>query len=125
KPLVPECDRQVGESGEIARECASRLRARAFAAIHVDRQSEYETDGGPFGGERNDTSRVRSKGLACDGFYGGCQLSIRIAGRDPPRFFFQIEAGHRAAGGEKEGRVREMAGGGGGLGGPARPGGCA
>ena len=42
EPLVPQRDRQIGELGKIAGEGAGRLRARAFAAVHVDRQAEHE-----------------------------------------------------------------------------------
>ena len=37
---------------EIAREGADRLRARAFAAVHVERQAQHEAGAFAFAGER-------------------------------------------------------------------------
>src|SRR5882672_938945 len=42
EPLVPERDWQIGEPCKVAGEGACRLRARSFAAVHVDRQAEHE-----------------------------------------------------------------------------------
>ena len=44
--------------GEIAGEGARRLRARAFAAVHVDRQAEHEADAAPLRGQRQQTLGV-------------------------------------------------------------------
>ena len=44
---------------EIAREGAGRLRARALAAVHVDRQAEHEADGLALGRERQEARARR------------------------------------------------------------------
>ena len=49
---------------EIAGEGAGRLRARTFGAVHVDGQSEHETDGAPLGGERQQPLGIGIETLA-------------------------------------------------------------
>ncbi len=44
EPLVPERDWEFGEPREVAGERAGRLRARTFAAVHVDGQAKHEGD---------------------------------------------------------------------------------
>src|SRR5215510_14661187 len=42
EPLVPQTDRQLGHPRKVARKRARRLRARPFAAVHVDGQAKHE-----------------------------------------------------------------------------------
>jgi hypothetical protein len=50
--LIPKCDRQVGELAKVARESSRRLRAGAFASIHIDGETQHESDCRALGGER-------------------------------------------------------------------------
>src|SRR5258707_7365313 len=54
EPLVPERDWQLGEPREVARKRARRLRARTFAAVHVDGQAKHEGDRPALGRERKE-----------------------------------------------------------------------
>ena len=67
QPLVPERDRQFGQLRKVAGEGARRLRARSFAAVHIDRQAEHETDGVAFGGKFENARGVEMKALPRNG----------------------------------------------------------
>src|SRR6266446_3634292 len=54
EPLIPERNWQLGEPREVARKRARRLRARTFAAVHVDGQAEHEGDRLALGRERKE-----------------------------------------------------------------------
>ena len=97
QPFVPERDRQFGELGEIAREGAHRLRARPFAAVHVQRQAEHEAGAAALRGEREQTLGVEREGLARDGLDAGGEPPVGIGGGDADGLGADVEAEQRAA----------------------------
>ncbi len=82
---------------KLRREGAGRLRARAFAAVHVDRQTEHEPDGIAFRRERQQALGVGGELGAGDGFDCGRQPAIRIARCNPDGLGAEVEADQRAA----------------------------
>src|SRR5215510_3479263 len=102
KPLVPQSDRQFSEPGKVAGECTSRLRSRAFAPIHIDRQAEDESDCGAFGRESIYARGVRGEGLARDGLDRRCKLSIGVTDCDSDRLRSKIEPDQNSAGGQMQ-----------------------
>ena len=95
--LVPERDRQFGAPGQVARECACRLRARPFAAVHVDRQPEYKADRAPLGRERQQASNIGRERRAADGLDAGRESAVGIAAGNADGLGAEIEADERAA----------------------------
>src|SRR4029077_16717685 len=51
QPFVPQRDGERRASGQVAPKRARRLRTWAFAAVHVNRQAQYEPDHLAFGSE--------------------------------------------------------------------------
>ena len=100
EPLIPESDRQFGEFGEIASERARRLRTRALAAIHIDRQAEHESDGGAFGGKDEHALRVGGESPARDGLDARCKFSIGITGGNADGLGAEIKPDEGPAGGQ-------------------------
>ena len=82
EPLVPQRNRQGGDLFKIAREGAGRLRAGAFAAVHVDWQPKNKAGGAPLGGERQQRLGVGREICACDGCDPGSEAAVGIAGGD-------------------------------------------
>src|SRR3974390_23476 len=78
QPLIPQRDRQLAKLGEIARKGAGCLRARAFAAVHVDGKPEYEAGGRTLGRQREQRGTIDGELSARDGGDTGRQLAVRI-----------------------------------------------
>ena len=93
QPLVPQRDGKAGEVGEIAGKGAGRLRARALAAVHVDRQAEHEADGVAFG---RDIARSRAasalKALRWMRFDAGREPAVGVGHGDADGLGAEIEA---------------------------------
>ena len=97
QPLVPERDRQIGEFGEVAREGAGGLRAGSFAAVHVERQAEHETNAATFGGESQHTFGIEGEGFAGNRFHAGGEPAVGVRGGDADGLGADIEAEQSAA----------------------------
>ena len=104
---------EFGQTGEIAGKGAGRLRAGAFAAVHVDGQAQHEADGVAFGRERQQPRRIRLECLALDGFDAGRQPPVRIGDGDADGLGAEIEADQRAALGPAAGSFDQWKDGGG------------
>jgi len=63
RPLVPQSDRQLGQARKIARKGTGRLRARAFAAVHVDGQAEHDARCFPLGRKRQQAGGIGREAL--------------------------------------------------------------
>src|SRR4029453_17591189 len=79
----------------------------AFAAGHVDRQPEYESDRGALGSKPNDAFCVGGEGLARNSFDRGRKLSMGIAGCHADRLGSQIEPDQSAASGQMQSSLIE------------------
>ena len=88
---------KFGALGEIAREGARRLRARALRSVHVERQAEHEADRAPLRRERQDPVGIDGEGLARDGFDAGREPAVRIGGGDADRLGAEVEPDQGAA----------------------------
>ena len=95
---------QVGEFGKIAGESAGGLRARAFAAVHVDGQAEHEAGGIALTRDDQQPRGVCGKVLARNGLHAGRQPAIGIGHRDADGLGAEIEPDQRAAFGPMRGR---------------------
>src|SRR5256884_4607063 len=105
QPLVPECDRKLGQPREIACKGARRLRARTLAAVHIDGKAEHEGGGLPLGGKGEEARGIGGERLAGDGFDRGRESPVGIARRDADRLGAEVEADQRAAGGQMRRRL--------------------
>src|SRR5262249_35458971 len=103
--LVPERDRKLGQPREIACKGARRLRARTFAAVHIDGKSEHEGGGLPFGGKCEQARGIGGERLARDGLDRGREPPVGIARRDADRLGAEVEADQRAARGQMHRRL--------------------
>src|SRR3569623_734274 len=64
EPFVPQPDGKVCQFRKVAGEGAGGLRARPFAAMHVDRQTKDESDAGALTGDFEQFSGILCYGLA-------------------------------------------------------------
>src|SRR3546814_11412502 len=78
---------------EVAREGADRLRARAVAAVHVERQADDEPGNRLRGDERFQRFEVGGELLAEDRLVGGREAPSGIAQRPPDRPGAAVEPG--------------------------------
>ena len=102
-----------GQLREIAGERPGRLRARAFAAVHVDGQPEHEADDVALSGEREQPRRIGLERLARDGLDAGREPAIGIGDGDADGLGAEIEADQRATFRPERGGVDERENGGG------------
>src|SRR6266487_4519674 len=94
--LVPQCDRQLGLSSEIAGKRPRRLGARAFGAIHIDGQPQHETDGLTRFGKIEQPGGIDPKALARNGLDADGKAPVGVANRDPDGLGSEIEADQNA-----------------------------
>ena len=105
--LVPKRNRQIGQLSQIAGKRAGRLRARTFAAIHVQRQSKHETDNTPLLGELKKAPRIAGKTRPRKRDDRRGQPAAGVANRDSDGFGAKIESdqcttlGHERGGFDK------------------------
>jgi hypothetical protein len=97
EPLVPQADRQLGQARQVAREGAGRLRARTFAAVHVDREPEHKARCLALGRQRQQSLRISGKILARDRLDGSGKPPVGIAGGDADGLAAEVEADQGAA----------------------------
>jgi hypothetical protein len=107
QPLIPQRDRKLRHAGEVPRKCAGRLRARAFAPIHVDRQAEHKTDGLAFACKRQQTRGIHAKMFSPDCFNGGRNSPGRIARGNAYGLAAEIEPKQRTTRRQVSGRLDE------------------
>ena len=87
----------VGEPGKVAREGAGRLRARAFAAVHVDGQAKHEADRLAFARDGQQAGGVLLESLALDGLDPGGKPAVRIGDGNADGLGAEIKADQPAA----------------------------
>ena len=104
--LVPQQDRQL-ERRQVAGEGADRLRSRAIAAVHVERQTDDEPDDMLMLDERRSACEILGELGAADRFGRPGKMPAGIAHREADGLGADVEPGELAALGE---RVRESAG---------------
>jgi hypothetical protein len=97
QPLVPKRDRKFREPREITGKGAGRLHARTFGPVHVDRQSEHETDDVPLAGEGQEPLGVGIEASAKDGRDRSGEPAIRVAHGDADGLGSKVEAHERTA----------------------------
>jgi hypothetical protein len=83
------------------------LRARSFAAVHVDRKAQDESHRLALGRECQQALCVGGEGLACDGLDAGRKPAVGIAGSHSDRLGTEVEPDQRAARRQQRGDIHQ------------------
>ena len=97
EPLVPERDWKLGQLRQIAGESTRRLRARTFAAVHVDRKPEHIARDAPLAGEREQARGIIAEAFPGDRLDRSGQTAVGIAHGNTDGLGAEIETHQCAA----------------------------
>ena len=100
EPLIPEGNGKFGGPRNVSRECACCLAARAFRAVHVERQSQYQPGDLPWRTDRHERRDVLSRFRSADCLDRACHASPRVTRSNTDRCGSEINSDQGTGGGQ-------------------------